>query len=545
MASGNTAPQNFRKALGALKDSTKVGMAIVNSEYKDLDVAIVKATNHDEVLPKEKHVQTIFNSLSASSPRADVSYCIHTLARRLSKTHTWTVSLKTLVVIHRGLREVDATFQHELITYSYNKSHLLNLSHFKDDSSPNAWENSSWVRCYALYLEELLECFQILKYDFQKDCSKTKILDTPDLLEQLPRLQQLLFRLLNCQPVGASQHNFLIQYALSIVAAESVRLYVAITDGTLNLVDKFFEMQRHDAVRALEIYKKAGNQAERLSEFFEICRNLDFGRGQKYIKIEQPPAPFMTSMEEYVKDAPQTLMLPWRVNDNDKVGNPKAITAIETSSHVNHELDDRAMDPSIASHEVPKNEKSESAATHPVADLLSLDDLSQEASKMEDSNSHPLAITAPEDQSNTPLNLDLMSQSTSWELELVSAPSSKLAAVTASTLDAGLDRLTLDSLYDAALGKANPNGTNQVSRITTNPFEDASYDEDPHFVMDSTEPPSDLPISDLAQTQEAFMQQQQQIVVAHESTNPFGDPFVDQGSALYQSQNLSLHASLI
>ncbi|CAK9184301.1 unnamed protein product [Ilex paraguariensis] len=32
-------------------------------------------------------------------------------------------------------------------------------------------------------------------------------------------------------------------------------------------------MQRHDAVRALEIYRKAGDQAVRLSEFFEICRD--------------------------------------------------------------------------------------------------------------------------------------------------------------------------------------------------------------------------------------------------------------------------------
>lgn len=28
-------------------------------------------------------------------------------------------------------------------------------------------------------------------------------------------------------------------------------------------------------------------QAVKLSEFFEICRNLDFGRGQKYVKIEK------------------------------------------------------------------------------------------------------------------------------------------------------------------------------------------------------------------------------------------------------------------
>ncbi|CAK9168901.1 unnamed protein product [Ilex paraguariensis] len=206
MAAGGSTHQSFRKALGALKDSTKVGLAKVNSEYKELDVAIVKATTHVEVLPKEKHIRTIFDAVSASRPRADVAYCIHALARRLAKTHNWTVALKTLIVIHRALREIDPTVPEELINYSQSKGHMLNLSHFKDDSSP----------------DERLECFRILKYDVQTNNLRTKGLDTPDLLEQLPALQQLLFRLLGCQ-----------------VAAESVKIYVTITDGMVNLVDKF------------------------------------------------------------------------------------------------------------------------------------------------------------------------------------------------------------------------------------------------------------------------------------------------------------------
>lgn len=45
------------------------------------------------------------------------------------------VALKTLVVIHRALREVDPTFREELINYGRSRSHMLNLSYFKDDSS--------------------------------------------------------------------------------------------------------------------------------------------------------------------------------------------------------------------------------------------------------------------------------------------------------------------------------------------------------------------------------------------------------------------------
>lgn len=35
----------------------------------------------------------IFTAISATRPRADVAYCIHALARRLSKTHNWAVSV--------------------------------------------------------------------------------------------------------------------------------------------------------------------------------------------------------------------------------------------------------------------------------------------------------------------------------------------------------------------------------------------------------------------------------------------------------------------
>jgi hypothetical protein len=46
---------------------------------------------------------------------------------------------------------------------------MLHLSYFKDDSSAEAWDYSAWVRNYALYLEERLESFRVLKYDVEKD----------------------------------------------------------------------------------------------------------------------------------------------------------------------------------------------------------------------------------------------------------------------------------------------------------------------------------------------------------------------------------------
>ncbi|KAF7806434.1 putative clathrin assembly protein [Senna tora] len=525
--SGGT-QNSLRKALGALKDTTTVSLAKVNSDYKELDISIVRATNHVERPAKEKHIRAIFSAISATRPRADVAYCIHALARRLSKTHNWAVALKTLIVIHRALREVDPTFHEELINYGRSRSHMLNMSHFKDDSSPNAWDYSAWVRTYALFLEERLECFRVLKYDIETDRPRTKDLDTAELLEQLPALQQLLFRVLCCQPEGAAVNNFVIQLALSMVASESIKIYQAISDGTVNLIDKFFEMQRPDAVRALDIYRRAGKQAERLSEFYEICRNLDVGRGEKFIKIEQPPASFLQAMEEYVKDAPRdsTVRKDQQVNGN-KIASPKEVLAIEYKKTEVQE--ERSPSPSPPPPPPPEPVKVEAPAAQPPPDLLNLEeDTVPAASELEEKNALALAIVPVSDQ---PTSVSSQANGTTgWELALVTAPSSNETATAASKLAGGLDKLTLDSLYDDAVRRNSQN-------VSYNPWEPAPMGpvmqpamHDPFFASHTVAAPPSVQMAAMSNQQQAFMfqqQQQQMLMMAPQqpSGNPFGNPY--------------------
>ncbi|CAL0325657.1 unnamed protein product [Lupinus luteus] len=513
---------SIRKALGALKDTTTVSLAKVQSGYKDLDIAIVRATNHVEHPAKEKHIRAIFSAVSATRPRADVAYCIRALARRLSRTHNWAVALKTLIVIHRAMREVDPTFHEELINYGSRKSHMLNMSHFKDDSSPNAWDYSAWVRTYALFLEERLECFRVLKYDVEADRPRIKDLDTVELLEQLPALQQLLFRVIACQPEGAAVHNFVIQLALSLVASESVKIYQAISDGTVNMVDKFFDMQRHDAVKALNIYRRIGQQAEKLSEFYEICRNLDIGRGEKFINVEQPPLSFLQAMEEYVKDAPHGSVVHKDQATDYKVGYPKEVLAIEYKR--TPEKEDRPPLPTLPPPREPL--QVEAPLVQPPPDLLNLEDPVPAALKLEDNNALALAVIPDADQPNSAVP-NLANGSIGWELALVTAPSLNESSASTSKLAGGLDMLTLDSLYDDALRKNNQNAS-------YNPWEPAPIGgmiqptmHNPFSASSTVTTPPSVQMAPISTQQQAFMfQQQQQTTIAPQqpSLNPFEIP---------------------
>ncbi|KAL0345338.1 UNVERIFIED_CONTAM: putative clathrin assembly protein [Sesamum radiatum] len=534
--SGGGTQNSLRKTLGALKDTTTVSLAKINSDYKELDIAIVKATNHVERPAKERHIKAVFAAISATRPRADVAYCIHALARRLSKTHNWAVALKTLIVIHRALREVDPTFQEEILNYGRSRNHMLNLAHFKDDSSPNAWDYSAWVRCYALFLEERLECFRVLKYDIEAERLRMKDLDTPELLEQLPALQQLLYRVLGCQPQGAAIHNFIIQLALSMVASESIKIYNAISDGTVNLVDKFFEMQRHDALKALDIYRRAGQQAERLSEFFEICKSLDVGRGERYIKIEQPPASFLQAMEEYVREAPRVSTTRKDLAD-DK---PKAVLAIEykKSSEVKEERPPSPPPPETEPEpqSVVEPVKVEAPASEPPPDLLGLHEPLPAATELDEKNAMALAIVpvgGAEQPGSTGPNL--ANGTTGWELALVTAPSSNESAASASKLAGGLDKLTLDSLYDDAIRRNNQN-------VSYNPWEQAPMGNsmlpqiahDPFYASNAVAAPPSVQMAAMSNQQHVYPfqpqpQPQMMMMGPQQPINPFGTPYGTTG----------------
>ncbi|CAN6336913.1 unnamed protein product [Urochloa humidicola] len=522
--------QSWRKAYGAIKDTTTVSLANLNSDFKDLDVAIVKATNHVETPPKERHLRKVAAATSIARPRADVAYCIHALSRRLAKTRNWIVALKTLVVIHRLLREGDPTFREELLNFT-QRGRILQLSNFKDDSSPIAWDCSAWVRTYGLFLEERLECFRVLKYDVEaerlskqgqgpeKGHSRTRELDSQDLLEQLPALQQLLYRLVGCRPEGAANNNYLVQYALALVLKESFKIYCAINDGIINLVDKFFEMPRHEALKALEIYRRAGQQAGNLSDFYENCRGLELARNFQFPTLREPPQTFLATMEEYVREAPrmvpvreplelpERLLLTYKPEESEEIPEPAPVE--EEKAPV------KEPDPVPPVTEVvsppPKTEVPDTG------DLLGLDDPNPAVSAIEESNALALAIV-PTDGTSTTGNTTFQDKGfdpTGWELALVTAPSTTTTSASSSQLGGGFDKLILDSLYDD--GAYRQRQQQQLyGSAAPNPF----MTNDPFAMSNQIAPPPSV--------QMAAMSQQHQQIPTMMQPNPFGPPMQPQ-----------------
>ncbi|KAK8356910.1 hypothetical protein V6Z12_A05G385600 [Gossypium hirsutum] len=355
---------------------------------------------------------------------------------------------------------------------------LLNLTHLRDDSSPETWNYSVWIRGYALYLEERAECFNALKYDVDKDQSRNRRLNTPDLLDQLPVLQELLHHLLNC------------------------KLYVAITDGILNLIDK---MQHHHAVRALEIYRKAGEQ---LSEVFEICRVLHYGQGQKYLKIKP--------------ETPEVLALPYTSITKDEGAAPT-----ETPAPVSDLLTDDVQEKSVTSSDKTQSESRQAVGKLDIADLICFDEPSEEGTELNENNPLALAIV----KSENPPNAESVGSSapafTGWELGLCDAPVSNGAAVADNKMTGSTNTLTPHSL-----STTNQQMAYNFGQVSANPFDDYNS-EGPFYGSSSIPPeanvqtaamPQQLPYI-MPQQPPMTMQQPTLAMVGYNSTKPSRNPF--------------------
>jgi len=295
-----------------MSDKLAAGAARVNGgEFQDAEIAVVKATNHDVTPPKEKHVRTMREIVSSSPNRKKVTYIVHALYERLiAPNESWLVVLKALMVFHKLLKaDGEAGFKQEMLRYKEKRklTELLRLNNFSDKSRKETWDYSAFVRVYSSYLEERVHVFETIKFDVDRDGGGTnvrfKTASGQELLTELPKVQKLLQRILACLPEGAAAESEVIMEAMRWILTECFRLYRVISEGIINLAEQFFEMDRVDASKALEMYRESINSSSQMQIFFNAIQSMSIGRQIQFPQLTSPPEDFIRQMEEYVKGA--------------------------------------------------------------------------------------------------------------------------------------------------------------------------------------------------------------------------------------------------
>lgn len=173
------------------------------------------------------------------------------------------------------------------------------------------FEFSEYVRALARYLDEVLAAHAATGWAPTRADDAAGgfgALAPAPLLDALPRLHALLLRASDCAPAGAASADPVVQASLLAVARESMKAYRAASEATINLADRFFDMDAAAAARALVEYRAAGLATARLQAFYRACEALPGLRGaMQFPLLQAPPADFVAQMEAYAAGAPRVI----------------------------------------------------------------------------------------------------------------------------------------------------------------------------------------------------------------------------------------------
>ncbi|CAL1385495.1 unnamed protein product [Linum trigynum] len=484
-------PSKLRRAVGAVKDQASISLAKVNnsSSLSDLEVAIVKATRHEEYPAEERHIREILSLTSYS--RSYISACVSTLSRRLNKTKNWTVALKTLMLIQRLLNEGDPAYEQEIFFATRRGTRILNLSDFVDSRS-ESWDYSAFVRTYALYLDEKLEFRMVgrrgkrsafaLEEDEEEEeergggsshgrgrrrrggsagGSSSGVKATPlretkneKLFSRVQHLLHLMERFLACRPTGNARHDKVVLVALYPVVKESFNLYYDITEILAVLIDRFMDLDLPEAVKIYEIFCRVAKQFDELDSFYGWCKTVAICRTSEYPEIERISHKKLELMDEFLRDK-SVLSQTRRSADaeSNEDNNEEFKDAQEASEEDMNAI--KALPAPEESYAAPvveevkdEEEVKPEVLVQQEADLLNL---GQDAMSSEDhANQLALALFdgAPQVAANftTPaLTWEAFNDDSDWETALVQSASS--LAIQKPALPGGFDMSLLDGMY--------------------------------------------------------------------------------------------------
>ncbi|KAK9667381.1 hypothetical protein RND81_14G252100 [Saponaria officinalis] len=311
-------PSKLKKAIAAVKDQTSISLAKVGgTNSSSLEVAILKATTHEEGTIDERYVTEVLQHVSSN--RSYARSCARAIGRRIGRTKNWVVAVKSLMLVLRIFQDGDPHFPKEVLHAMKRGYKILNLASFRDESTTSCpWDFTAFVRTFALYLDERLDCFLTGKLQRRtssnQQSAKTargyskkiapfvREMKPSVLLDRITHWQRLLDRAIAAQPTGAAKTNRLVKTCLYAIVQETFELYRDISDGLSILLDGFFHLQYNNCVIAFQTCGKASKQFEELGAFHHLCQSIGVGRTSEYPNVQKISDELLETLEEFLKD---------------------------------------------------------------------------------------------------------------------------------------------------------------------------------------------------------------------------------------------------
>ncbi|XP_069984847.1 phosphatidylinositol-binding clathrin assembly protein LAP isoform X11 [Penaeus vannamei] len=264
--------------------------------------SVCKATTEEVIGPKKKHLDYLLHC--TNEPNVSIPQLANLLIER-AQMQSWVIVFKALITVHHLMCYGNERFTQYLASSNCN----FNLGGFLDKTGvaghPQlSYDMSTFIRRYAKYINEKAISYRTVAFDFckvkrGKEDGTLRTMPTDQLLKTLPVLQAQLDALLDFDCTANELTNGVINSAFMLLFRDLIRLFACYNDGIINLLEKYFEMNKKQARDALDCYKKFLIRMDRVSEFLKVAEAVGMDKSE-IPDLKQAPSSLLDALEAHL-----------------------------------------------------------------------------------------------------------------------------------------------------------------------------------------------------------------------------------------------------
>lgn len=266
--------------------------------------SVCKATTEELLGPKKKHLDYLVHC--TNEPNVSIPQMANLLMER-SQSTSWVVVYKALITTHHVMCYGNERFTQYLASSNVS----FQLSNFVDKSGVQSavgartgYDMSPFIRRYARYLNEKALSYRGVAFDFckvkrGKEEGSVRAMNAENLLKTLPILQNQLDALLEFDCTANDLTNGVINMCFMLLFRDLIRLFACYNDAIINLLEKYFEMNKKQCREGLDLYKKFLIRMDRVGEFLKVAENIGIDKGD-IPDLTKAPNSLLDALEQHL-----------------------------------------------------------------------------------------------------------------------------------------------------------------------------------------------------------------------------------------------------
>lgn len=266
--------------------------------------SVCKATTEEVIGPKKKHLDYLLQC--TNEPNVSIPQLANLLIER-AQMQSWVIVFKALITVHHLMCYGNERFTQYLASSNcnFNLGGFLDKTGVAGQSHPQlSYDMSTFIRRYAKYINEKAISYRSVAFDFckvkrGKEDGTLRTMPTDQLLKTLPVLQSQIDALLDFDCTANELTNGVINSGFMLLFRDLIRLFACYNDGIINLLEKYFEMNKKQARDALDCYKKFLIRMDRVAEFLKVAESVGIDKGD-IPDLTKAPSSLLDALEAHL-----------------------------------------------------------------------------------------------------------------------------------------------------------------------------------------------------------------------------------------------------